>query len=143
VVVGARPSELAGKPNIVVANNKSVQAVFDRSAALLQAVLWMPGTLRVAAGWDLAVNASCLLIVRELPKAAASAELQLQVTVSNPEGVLGLAVSVDRQLFGSNCTYDPATNRTSFVFSLRGGDWAGQSRTLTCATKSAQARRRM
>jgi hypothetical protein len=142
VVVGARPSELAGKPNIVVANNKSAQAVFDRNAAMLQAIMWKPGVLRVAAGWNLAVSASCMVVVRELPKAAADAELILQVTVSNPEGVLGLIISVDRQLFGSNCTYNPAANRTSFLFALRGGDWTGQSRTLTCATKTVSSQMR-
>jgi hypothetical protein len=137
-LVGVRPSQIPAEQSLVVVNNRSAQAIFDKPAGMLQAVLWEAGGLHVQEGWDLAANASCLVMMREQLKAAtkgaagAPAEYEFQVTASNPEGVLYLAVSVDRQLVGANCTYDPASNRTSFGFELGTGDWAGQSRTISC-----------
>jgi chondroitin AC lyase len=112
----------ANLPFQILSNTKTVQAVYHKMLKIVQAIFYTPGSLTLADGKVLTVNAPCALMIKDTNST-------YQVTVGNPlcetSNPDSIVVTMNTQLSGTGIQWNETNS--SMNIALPQGDDAGQS----------------
>jgi len=115
-------ADYAAEPGVsIVVNDRQIQAVRHEERNLTGVAFYAAGTLAAPNDLSLAVDAPCLLLVRELPD-------RLRVAAANPRNeALTLHVAVNRPLEGEGVEAGADEGASRITLELPGGMDAGRS----------------
>lgn len=139
IVPNTSPEELGAytlSPAVEILENRpEVQAVYNSSMEMLQAVFYESATIEFCNGGFVEVDRPCLLMLQK--------DLYgVKITVSNPYNeALDLTVKTDLKLTGPECVRDDGHGVTNIMFSLPSGKSAGQSQTVCLKTISLEGQK--
>lgn len=115
-------ANLAARPSVeVLQNTTSLQAVRHSKAQRTQMVFYEPGTIRIDDTTVLSADASCLLMTQ---KTGDGLKIMISAPPQLPKNV---TLSLSGHFEGKNSTYDARENRTTVIFNLPEGIYAGKS----------------
>jgi chondroitin AC lyase len=113
-------------PLKILSNTTLVQSIYHSGLKMTQAVFYSSGNLVLANGRTISVNRACVLLLKESGS-------DIILSIANPlcgtNNPATLTVTINQQLTGEGATF--ITGKSSLVFNLPLGDYAGQSVTKT------------
>jgi len=109
-------------PLKMIANNKEVQAVWDKNSGVFGIAFYSPGTISLEAGLSVWVDRACLLLIQSVNKGAS-----YKITVSDPTTTQqNVTIKISKKLSGTGVILNPdQSSSISFTFPI--GDDAGIS----------------